>query len=708
MLNIVLFGPPGSGKGTQAENIINTYQLIHLSTGDMLRAEIAQNTVLGNEAKTKMDRGELVPDSIVIGMIENKLRQDPTAKGFVFDGFPRTVAQAQALDDLLDKISAPIKTVLSLKVSEIELTRRILARGKTSGRADDQDEATVQNRVQEYRHKTEPLATYYSRQAKLREIPGELSVGEVFKTIAVNINDICLSYLPNIEAQRVFIVPVVQLPDLVVLLFKKVFNFDNADEKQLADKLQKYIDRLRTNIWASVEIPYVDKVYRDTYYHFFSTKQKDIPRDCIKVSFFDAEVNYAEFRDENQKAEIQKKYLGFLVVRPTLPNTIGRNVITPLALRERGFKICATSIDSTANSIKLDVKGFPHLSQDNEAIRCAEACLINIMEYFGNRYPEYHPILPSTVHHLLRKFSTERQLPSLGLDANSISYVLRKLGFGAKIYFKKSFPEQGSVPREIFFKRMLYTYIESGIPVIAALSNRDSSSNNNPVNHAVCVIGKKEKPLTTPVIFKNFGNNIEIADYFDNFYDKIIVNDDNFPPYLEIDFDNPTQVHSTHNPTWANCKIDTLIVPLYRKIYLDAFNVHQYTSAIIANDKLFIDRTSNRFITKTFLASSRSFKEYAAYSSMNDRLKEYITSSNMPKFIWVTEISDEANIVSDLINGLIIYDATESKGEFSRPIILAWHKNRLIKRLSTFGVLKQISLICPSFKSYKSNHLSYE
>ena len=190
MLNIVLFGPPGSGKGTQAENIISKYNLIHLSTGDMLRAEIAGQTKLGLEAKTLMDKGELVPDVVVIGMIENKLDTNKAAAGFVFDGFPRTVKQAEALDALLEKHKAPIKVVLSLKVSEEELTRRILHRGATSGRADDQNETIVKNRVVEYRTKTEPLANYYAEQKKLKDITGEKPVDEVFASLCNEIDKV--------------------------------------------------------------------------------------------------------------------------------------------------------------------------------------------------------------------------------------------------------------------------------------------------------------------------------------------------------------------------------------------------------------------------------------------------------------------------------------------------------------------------------------
>lgn len=190
MKNIVLFGPPGSGKGTQAANIIAKYNLIHLSTGDMLRAEIAEQTKLGLEAKSLMDKGELVPDAVVVGMIDNKLNANPNAAGFVFDGFPRTVAQAAALDELLANRDAPIQKVLSLKVSEQELTKRILERGKTSGRVDDQNEEIVKNRVVEYRTKTEPLAAYYAKQGKLVEIQGEGTVDHIGDLLNYEIDNI--------------------------------------------------------------------------------------------------------------------------------------------------------------------------------------------------------------------------------------------------------------------------------------------------------------------------------------------------------------------------------------------------------------------------------------------------------------------------------------------------------------------------------------
>jgi len=187
MLNLVLFGPPGAGKGTQSEYLIQKFELVHLSTGNLLRAEIALSTALGLEAKRLMDAGLLVPDEVVIGMIDNKLKENGTAAGFIFDGFPRTVAQAEALDELLAKNDTAITCMVALEVDEEELTRRLLERGKTSGRPDDQDEALIRRRVTEYNEKTRPVADYYAAQSKFSAVNGIGAVGEIFKNICADI-----------------------------------------------------------------------------------------------------------------------------------------------------------------------------------------------------------------------------------------------------------------------------------------------------------------------------------------------------------------------------------------------------------------------------------------------------------------------------------------------------------------------------------------
>ncbi len=183
MLNIVLFGPPGAGKGTQSEKLIAEYQLMHLSTGDILRGEIAAGTALGLEAKKLMDAGSLVPDEVVIGMISSKLDQNKNADGFIFDGFPRTVKQAEALDKLLAQKNTSITMMLALEVNDEELTKRLLFRGKFSGRADDQNEEIIRNRIKEYNNKTAPLKSYYSAQSKFQSVNGVGTVDEIFSNL---------------------------------------------------------------------------------------------------------------------------------------------------------------------------------------------------------------------------------------------------------------------------------------------------------------------------------------------------------------------------------------------------------------------------------------------------------------------------------------------------------------------------------------------
>jgi adenylate kinase len=184
MLNLVLFGPPGAGKGTQSHKLIEKYGLIHLSTGDLLRSEIAQGTELGLEAKKLMDHGMLVPDEVVIGMISHKLDANKDAKGFIFDGFPRTVAQAEALDELLKSKNVGISSMVSLEVDDQELERRLLLRGRDSGRPDDANPEVIRKRIKEYNDKTAPVAEFYKNQNKFTSVNGIGSKEEIFGSIS--------------------------------------------------------------------------------------------------------------------------------------------------------------------------------------------------------------------------------------------------------------------------------------------------------------------------------------------------------------------------------------------------------------------------------------------------------------------------------------------------------------------------------------------
>ena len=179
MINLVLFGPPGAGKGTQSERLVQKYQLVHLSTGDIFRKNMKNETQLGMLAKSYMDQGNLVPDSVTIDMLKSELETYPNASGFIFDGFPRTSPQAEALDLMLSSKSQSITCMLALEVSEAELEKRLLGRAATSGRADDADIEIVRNRIAVYNRETAPVADFYKAQGKFVAIEGSGEIDEI-------------------------------------------------------------------------------------------------------------------------------------------------------------------------------------------------------------------------------------------------------------------------------------------------------------------------------------------------------------------------------------------------------------------------------------------------------------------------------------------------------------------------------------------------
>ncbi len=183
MIHLILFGPPGSGKGTQAAKLVEHYGLTHISTGDLFRYEMENNTPLGIKAKAFMAEGQLVPDEITIGMLRNKVNSVKETRGFIFDGFPRTVAQAEALDHLLEERDEEITGLVALDVHEEEIVQRILLRGKTSGRPDDNDESIIRNRIEVYKSETTPVSDHYRRIGKSHTVQGIGSLDEIFQRL---------------------------------------------------------------------------------------------------------------------------------------------------------------------------------------------------------------------------------------------------------------------------------------------------------------------------------------------------------------------------------------------------------------------------------------------------------------------------------------------------------------------------------------------
>jgi adenylate kinase len=190
MLNLILFGPPGSGKGTQASKLIEKYNLLHISTGDLFRAEIGNGTALGLEAKSYMDKGELVPDAVTVNMLKSKMEQHPEIKGVIFDGFPRTIPQAEALNAMLNAKGTSITLLLSLVVDDEEIISRIVKRGATSGRSDDSDPVVIQNRIDTYKRQTTPVADFYANFNKTKTVKGVGTVDEIFENLCLEIDGV--------------------------------------------------------------------------------------------------------------------------------------------------------------------------------------------------------------------------------------------------------------------------------------------------------------------------------------------------------------------------------------------------------------------------------------------------------------------------------------------------------------------------------------
>ncbi|MBK6391755.1 MAG: adenylate kinase [Saprospiraceae bacterium] len=189
MINLILFGPPGSGKGTQAMKLVDQYDITHLSTGDMFRYELGNKTELGQLAKSYMDKGQLVPDSVTIAMLKQRMDSGIVKNGFILDGFPRTIAQAEALDELLNEKNIKLTSLLSLVVDDDELVHRLLERGKTSGRTDDLNESIIRNRMKVYRDETTPVYDYYDAKGLSIQVNGMGTVDEIFEELCLVIDD---------------------------------------------------------------------------------------------------------------------------------------------------------------------------------------------------------------------------------------------------------------------------------------------------------------------------------------------------------------------------------------------------------------------------------------------------------------------------------------------------------------------------------------
>ena len=404
-------------------------------------------------------------------------------------------------------------------------------------------------------------------------------------------------------------------------------------EEQLGiymERLRSHLAVLRSELMMVVETEYVDAVYRDTFYNYFSTKLKPYYRNCVRLSFF--EPGFKTISDYSQLSEekIQQLYLGFMVLRP-IGKCIGRNIISPKAkiAPYSNVKITLAEFHATCLGVKLTVEDFPHASQDSEYMTCAETTTWNLMEYFGNKYALYRPLLPSELINNLHAYSTERMVPSSGLTVHQISMAIEQQGFSSLLYTKKN----------LRFKELFTCYVESGLPLAVAISS-DSGG------HAVVCIGREEVDRKRMCNAKDLGHTGFIIWNYN--VDKFVFNDDNRPSYVIDDFTKPTQY-------LVNATIQAFIVPLHKKIYLPAEQAIDVSHFFIEKEFSFPTGSAVR----TFLTSCRSYREYIRRNpDFTDAMKMAYLQLEMPKFIWVTEVSTGEDFLSKKVNSLIILDAT--------------------------------------------------
>lgn len=440
-----------------------------------------------------------------------------------------------------------------------------------------------------------------------------------------------------------------ELTDAIVKAMESQFGWtENLSKGKTAELEQKYFSVLTPNLVVVVEYPYVDKVFRNSYYRYYAAKAQAVSRDCIRLSFLIDTIPSLENQEMNPDIW-ENQYRGFMVLRPTQLNPVGRSGINPAIYKDNDFVICKTDLPSSVNGLKVSVEAFPASSQDSETMVCAETAVWALMEYYGNRYAEYSPVRPSHIIRLLKDKSFSRQLPSKGLTCEQICYVLKSLNFQPILH-----PIENNADG-LF---TISSFVESGIPAILAITNFEADGTcqvPQRVGHAILCIGHKnvsEKAINGGVA-ENMGD-FGVLDY-DTLKKEFVFIDDNYPAYCTDFLDSPTERYP--DQSWKACKIRQAIFPLYEKILLVPSLVKTMAKIYL---KKFCNIVKGKEVTiRTFLASNRSYRNYVCRNNMPQQMKERILNLYLPKFIWVVEISTREGLKHNYAEGLMLFDATE-------------------------------------------------
>jgi len=446
-------------------------------------------------------------------------------------------------------------------------------------------------------------------------------------------------------------------------------------------RIQELLRELEDNLFYILEYPYVDRHYRDTFYLYYSAKHEEFYRNCVRVHLFkDFSIVKPEELVELTESD-KEKYLGFFIVRPLSRFPLGRSMISPAAFKNKNILCCIMKSRVSLLGHRMEVYAFPHLAQDTETHTCAESSLWSFLEYLGNRYRQYLPLLPSEIVHELFPISSHRSLPSKGLNIYEVSKFLHNNKCDCVIDRASYVDEHNKIKINYFRLFLLKIYIESGIPVYVFLDD------NKGLGHAVLIIGHMDRydHITLPLAPDKVWQDVS---YFKK---KMVVIDDNKPQYQIGELENLIQYNQ-------NYKIDRYIVVLPRHTYLDAQAAFFLCSKVFNDNNVGLKKFGKKWLTRLLMTGSRSFKRFLLErSGLHDAFKKYFAFMPLPKFIWVSEIYETEDFQAEekSCSGLLIMDA---KGSNSLSSVL-WYNvgDKLVVRngLGWTGIKK--------IKSFKMN-----
>lgn len=512
-----------------------------------------------------------------------------------------------------------------------------------------------------------------------------------------------------------------KLPEIINDYWTTYYEISNDHLSESLDVLDEYLSQMVGDLYFLVEFPYVEKTYRNTYYHYFSSKHHQFARNSIRLSVFNTSVSEEDFQTSEKFKELlnRESYLGFITLRPTFPKVIGRSVLSAKAAPIHSRHVCEAAFDASIKSIKTRAIGFPHLSQDREYLTCAEATIWSMMEYFGTKYSEYNSVTPSDIKAITSGKSNERVTPSKGLDVAQISYTLKEFGLGVRVYHKED------SANSFDFNTVLRTYIESRIPIVATLEGDE-------IGHAMIIVGRaaftmkefleqrKDVEQTVTVSYKMEGGssverNVTFVDLASMNMDCLVM-DDNYAPYQKLKLTNLTEHYVDENgdplSKWDGCKLKYFIAPLHKKVYLDAESAKLYSTQIILENLCAAENEDmlGNLLINTFLVSSSTYKQYVAFNgTMHEDLRGIILGTTMPKFVWVTEFGNPESMdeqdagLGGEAYGLLILDATEPKS----PRLLFLYSNNVLNYFdSDRTYIEKINVPSHPFKMFATQPLA--